>query len=85
MLDNQMALFGLGYQVHEIRSKDDGKTMLSLGHAGLGGSILMCVPELGLSIAFTTNTLSQKSTARDRLIEAVLDEYGLIAPRSLID
>ena len=45
----------------------------------------MCVPELGLSIAFTTNTLSPKSIARDRLIEAVFDEYGLIAHTSLID
>lgn len=85
MLDNQMASFGLGFQVHVIQSKDGEQTMLSLGHAGLGGSILLCVPELGLSIAFTTNTLSQKSTARDRLIKAVLDEYDLIAPKSLID
>mmetsp|Transcript_12364 Transcript_12364/g.35357 ORF Transcript_12364/g.35357 Transcript_12364/m.35357 type:complete len:960 (+) Transcript_12364:93-2972(+) len=85
MLDNQMASFGLGFQIHEIRSKDDGRTMRSLGHAGLGGSILLCIPELGLSIAFTTNTLSPRSVARDGLIEAVLDEFGLIAPKSLID
>lgn len=85
MLDNQTASFGLGFQVHVIQSKGGGQTMMSLGHAGLGGSILLCVPELGLSIAFTTNTLSPKSTARDRLINAVLDEYDLIAPKSLID
>ena len=85
MLDNEMASFGLGFQIHEIRSKNDGGIMRSLGHAGLGGSILLCVPELGLSIAFTTNTLSPKSIAKDRLIEAVFDEYGLIAPKSLID
>ena len=85
MLDNQMASFGLGFQVHQIQSKDGGQMMLSLGHAGLGGSILLCVPELGLSIAFTTNTLSPKSSARDRLIKTVLDEYDLIAPKSLID
>jgi CubicO group peptidase (beta-lactamase class C family) len=86
LLDNDGASFGLGFQIHEITAADDeDSVMRSLGHAGLGGSIVLCIPEMGLSVAFTTNQLSTNNVAKERLLRAVLDEYGLVAPKSLLE
>ena len=84
LLDNDQAAFGLGFQVHDIRT-EDGMLVRSLGHAGVGGSIVLCLPEVGVSIALTANQLGMKSVARERFLAAIFDEYRLERPRSLID
>eukprot|EP00977_Amphora_coffeiformis_P021101 scaffold8828_cov204-Amphora_coffeaeformis.AAC.22 len=85
MLDNAQASFGLGFQTHAVRRKTDGRIMRSIGHAGFGGSIVIAIPDLDLSVAFTTNQLEIKSTARARILRTILDEFGLEAPPTLVE
>jgi aarF domain-containing kinase len=84
MLDNVGASFGLGFQLHDMQLSD-GTVVRSLGHAGFGGSIVIGVPELQLSIAYTTNQLNFKSEARNRLLKTVLNGLGVRAPTSLVE
>ena len=84
MLDNSGASFGLGFQLHNVE-RDDGTMVRSIGHAGFGGSIVIGIPELGLSVAFTTNQLNFKSVARDKMLGIVFRELGLEPPASLTD
>ena len=87
MLDNSLASFGLGFQLHEIEYQNNSSAMhcTGIGHSGFGGSVVLSIPELQLSVAFTTNQLKLKSVARTRVLSAVLDEFGLDPPKSLID
>jgi CubicO group peptidase (beta-lactamase class C family) len=55
----------------------------SLGHAGLGGSVILTIPEKQLTVAFTANQLDQKGIARNRLMDIVFEEFGLEAPSSM--
>lgn len=84
MLDNARAAFGLGFQIHDL-ARRDGVSFRSVGHAGFGGSIVLSIPEANLTMALTTNQLTIKSVARDKVLETVLDELGIEAPRSLVD
>jgi len=84
MLDNPGAAFGLGFQVHDITLRN-GTVACSIGHAGFGGSTVIGIPELALTVAFTTNQLSFKSVAKSRLLGAVFDELRLQAPKSLVE
>ena len=84
MLDNVGASFGLGFQLHDMPLAD-GTVVRSVGHAGFGGSIVVGIPEWGLSIAYTTNQLKFKSEARSRLLKTVFDEMGYQAPKSLVE
>jgi hypothetical protein len=43
----------------------------------------VAIPELKLSVAFTTNMLSSKSRVRNALLRAVFDEFGLEVPSSM--
>lgn len=74
--------FGLGFQVHEF-TLPDGSRGRSIGHAGLGGSIVLALPEANLSVAFVTNKLSRSSQARQSLLNIVWDEFGLKAPSTI--
>jgi len=85
LLENAQAAYGLGFQVHEMRLLSDGSSYRSLGHSGLGGSIALTVPELRLSVAFTTNLLGKRNEAKRQILAAVCDEYGLVAPPSLLE
>jgi len=78
------ASFGLGFQLHEF-VLPSGKLARSFGHSGLGGSIVLALPEADLSVAFLTNKLSRKSVARETLLNIVWDEFRLTAPASLCD
>ena len=84
MLDNAGASFGLGFQVHNVRLPD-GREVHSIGHAGFGGSIVIGIPEMNLSIAVTTNQLSVRSVARAKLLDGAFQGLGLQAPQSLLD
>jgi CubicO group peptidase (beta-lactamase class C family) len=84
MLDNEKASFGLGFQVHNVRLPD-GTTVQSLGHAGFGGSILLGIPEMKLSMALTTNQLSLRSETRSRLMQSIFQGLGIETPPSLIE
>ena len=48
-----------------------------LGHAGVGGSIGLCVPEKGVALAVTVSRLSGQRIATKRLVELMLGEGGL--------
>jgi CubicO group peptidase (beta-lactamase class C family) len=85
MLDNAMASFGLGYQIHELDDISSGRKVRSVGHAGFGGSIVISIPEKQLTIAFTTNQLKIKSVARNRVLKVILEKFGLFPPPSLVD
>jgi aarF domain-containing kinase len=86
VLQDSSAGFGLGLQIHEFALSDGVKgrrTVCSIGHAGFGGSLVVAIPELKLSVAFTTNMLSSKSRVRNTLLRAVFDEFGLEVPSSM--
>jgi CubicO group peptidase (beta-lactamase class C family) len=84
LLDDSDAYFGLGFQVHEIYRKGiGGEKLHSMGHAGLGGSVLLTIPEAKLTVAITTNQLDQSARARNTLLDIIFDEYGLEAPKSM--
>lgn len=82
MLDDAQAKFGLGFQLHEFTLPNDEKVM-SIGHAGLGGSVVLAIPEEQVTVAFTLNQLSGDSVARKRLLGIVFEELGLKPPTSL--
>jgi CubicO group peptidase (beta-lactamase class C family) len=88
LLDDSDAYFGLGFQVHEIYRKGSffgmgGEKLHSMGHAGLGGSVVLTIPEAKLTVAITTNQLDQSARARNTLLDIIFEEYGLEAPRSM--
>ena len=88
LLDDSDAYFGLGFQVHEIYRKEStfgiGEEKLhSMGHAGLGGSVVLTIPEAKLTVAITTNQLDQSARARNTLLDIIFEEYGLEAPTSM--
>jgi len=74
--------FGLGFQIHEF-SLIGGRKARAVGHSGFGGSIVLTIPEVNLSISFVTNMLSQKSIARKTIFDIIFDEFGLKAPPTL--
>jgi predicted unusual protein kinase regulating ubiquinone biosynthesis (AarF/ABC1/UbiB family) len=88
LLDDSDAYFGLGFQVHEIYRKGSfffsgGEALYSMGHAGLGGSVVFTIPEAKLTVAITTNQLDQSARARNTLLDIIFEEYGLEAPKSM--
>jgi aarF domain-containing kinase len=88
LLDDSDAYFGLGFQVHEIYRKGSflgigGEKLHSIGHAGLGGSVVLTIPEAKLTVAITTNQLDQSARARNTLLDIIFEEYGLEAPKSM--
>jgi len=82
MLDDAQAKFGLGFQLHEI-VLSNGDKGISIGHAGLGGSVVLAVPEEEVVVALTLSHLSPDSVARKRILGVVFDELGWKAPASL--
>jgi CubicO group peptidase (beta-lactamase class C family) len=87
LLSDSTASFGLGFQVHEFTwrvQSSSPKRLLSLGHAGLGGSVVLTLPEIPLTVAFTSNQLDKDGRARNKLLEIVFDEFGLDAPASML-
>merc|ERR1712151_969471 len=73
-------------------NKKDGKQshpqkpqkVYSIGHAGLGGSVVFAIPEMQLSVAITLNQLRMASTARKLILQLICKELGLKAPLSFI-
>ena len=94
LLDDSGARFGLGFQVHEFVCKDKKKwknlfgsrttSIQSVGHAGLGGSVVLTLPEIPLTVAITVNQLDRHGKARNSLLRIVCDAFGLQAPESLL-
>uniref|UniRef100_A0A7S1B696 Beta-lactamase-related domain-containing protein n=1 Tax=Corethron hystrix TaxID=216773 RepID=A0A7S1B696_9STRA len=84
MLDDDAAPFGLGFQLHDF-VQANGTVVRSIGHAGLGGSVVVCLPELGLSVTFLTNQLSvSRNVARERLLQTIFDYYELQVPKTFM-
>mmetsp|Transcript_10563 Transcript_10563/g.21084 ORF Transcript_10563/g.21084 Transcript_10563/m.21084 type:complete len:951 (+) Transcript_10563:196-3048(+) len=84
-LRGDAAVFGLGFSTHEF-VLPDGTTARSIGHAGVGGSVVVALPELGLTVAFVTNRLRfgrSDMDIRGALLGAALEEFGLHVPSSL--
>ena len=50
--------FALGYMTGGTEGWPQGPRVTSFGHAGFGGSIGYCDPEIGMAFGFTTNALS---------------------------
>jgi len=50
--------WALGYMTGGIEGWPQGPRETAFGHAGLGGSIGYCDPEIGLAFGFTTNALA---------------------------
>jgi CubicO group peptidase (beta-lactamase class C family) len=50
--------WALGYMTGGIEGWPQGPRVTAFGHAGLGGSIGYCDPEIGMAFGFTTNALA---------------------------
>lgn len=50
--------WSLGYMTGGIEGWPQGPRVTAFGHAGLGGSIGYCDPEIGMAFGFTTNALA---------------------------
>jgi aarF domain-containing kinase len=74
--------FGLGFELHEF-TLSNGKKAMSIGHNGLGGSVVIAIPEEQIVVSFTLNLLSMNSLARRRILGIIFDELGCIAPASI--
>lgn len=81
MLGDSWAL-GLGFQLHEFVLAN-GDKVASIGHAGLGGSVVLAVPEEQVVVALTVNQLSGVCVARERLFGIIFDELGWQAPSTM--
>ena len=75
MLNDSQSLFGLGFQLHDFVIAG-GNTVTSIGHSGIGGNLVLAVPEENAVIALTLNHLSGDSVARQRLLGIVFDKLG---------
>jgi len=82
MLNDAQAQFGLGFQLHEF-TLSNGEAGMSIGHAGLGGSLVLALPEEEVVVALTLNHLSSDSVARKRILGIVFDDLGIQAPLSI--
>ncbi|CAK0844690.1 unnamed protein product [Prorocentrum cordatum] len=78
------AAFGLGMRVLDCPSARGGEPARGLGHAGLGGSFGLALPELGLGIAVATNRLEfgGRSVPRE-VLSLICQEFGLLPPERL--
>ena len=82
LLDDSSSAFGLGLQLHDL-TLPDGKVVSTIGHAGVGGSVVFAIPELKISVAFTTNCLSQTpNKVKERLLKIIMEEFKLTPPPS---
>ena len=54
-----------------------------IGHAGVGGTVGLCVPDKRVAVAVTVSRLSGERKATKRLLECLLAEVGLAAPVGL--
>mmetsp|Transcript_16312 Transcript_16312/g.28549 ORF Transcript_16312/g.28549 Transcript_16312/m.28549 type:complete len:966 (-) Transcript_16312:122-3019(-) len=79
---NPSAEYGLGMKVFRFSDKD-GRQIEGIGHGGLGGSIGLALPTLGLGIAVTTNSLDMNGMAPKEVLAAVFDELNVSPPSDL--
>jgi len=82
MLDDSQSSFGLGFQLHDFVISD-GRTVASIGHSGVGGNLVLAVPEENAVIALTLNQLSGDSAARKEILGVVFDALGWEPPPSI--
>lgn len=73
-------LWAGGFQVGE--ALESGRAVTVLGHGAVGGSVGFCVPSCGLAIGVTVSKLSPGRGATGRLVDAMLDEFGIRLTRS---
>jgi aarF domain-containing kinase len=82
MLDDAGAKFGLGFQLHEF-TLANGEKVMSIGHAGLGGSVVLALPDEEVVVALTLNHLSSDSVARKRILGIIFDYLQWTPPASI--
>ena len=82
VLDDASSDFGLGFQLHNF-VRSGGERATSIGHSGVGGSVVLAIPEERAVVALTVNHLSSDCVARQRLLGIVFDELGWRAPPSM--
>lgn len=82
MLNDAQASFGLGWQLHEFELSNGDKG-ISIGHSGLGGSVVLAIPEEEVVVALTLSQLSMFSVARQRILGIIFAELGWKAPASI--
>ena len=73
--------FGLGYRRHKysLYNSKTGKEeeLIGFGHAGIGGSIGLCVPHANVAFAFTTSRLNMNALPARELFNLVCAELNL--------
>jgi len=74
--DNRVS-FGLGFELFEF-TLSNGEKAMAVGHNGLGGSVVLAIPEEQVVVSFTLNLLSMDSIARRRILGIIFDELGYI-------
>jgi len=79
--------YALGYMTGGIDGWPQGPRASAFGHAGLGGSIGYCDPEIEMSFGFTTNALSMdlvgygRTAALATAARTCAEAVGAAAPR----
>ena len=74
--------FQLGEAAVEMPVTGEKLLVSVLGHGAVGGSVGFVVPAAGLALAVTVSKLAPHRRASQRLIEMLLDEFGVRLTRS---
>lgn len=69
---NRTGVLGSGFQAFDV-----GETSLAYGHGGIGGSLGMCDPQIGLSVAITVNRLNTDCAPTVAIVDLLARELGL--------
>lgn len=80
---NPSSEFGLGMKLFNFSTKHSGQVLSGIGHAGLGGSVGLVIPDLGVGIAVTTNRLEASGNTPKSVLTEIFDELGVSAPAGL--
>lgn len=86
LLNDARSRFGLGFQLHDLVRSDctNNQTATTIGHSGVGGNLVLAIPEERVVVALTFNRIGfDPQIARQTLLGIVLDELGWEAPASL--
>ncbi|CAE8647795.1 unnamed protein product, partial [Polarella glacialis] len=82
MDSNPAAKYGLGMKVFEFSRVNGGKPLTGVGHAGVGGSIGLVIPELGIGMAVTVNQLEMNGQASKAVLAVIFEASELESLRS---
>jgi len=69
---------GLGLKLMQFADKDKGVTYRGVGQVAFGGSFVLALPELELTMAVLVNDLTLERAATRAVVEELLKECGLV-------